>query len=320
MRLYWVLSLLLACGWVIARPPTPPTQPEHGPGGSDYYSRGTIYTKYQDKNLTFWIVIPENPQPEKAPVAIFFPDADQTDFQSYKGWIEHLVRRGFVVVYLVFPHQQDESLSELMSMSSQSIKTVQDLLGQTVNMDIVWDLCIYIGHGTGGMIAYDFACTKEQDAALHPKGLLIVQPYQQIPGSRQKPLELASATSLTRDCSVLMITGSDDDIARDDDARMIFQTLASQLPRDRFQFITVRSDHHGNPPLIADHYFPLAKPGDRSKMRIDALDWLGLWKLTDRLTDSAFVGKPLNLTDEDLFLSKWSDGLPVNPMIWNKLP
>lgn len=48
---------------------------------------------------------------------------------------------------------------------------------------------------------------------------------------------------------------------------------------------------------------------------VNALDYYGLWKLFDGLTDAAWYGKSrryaLGNTAEMRFMGRWSDGVPV---------
>ncbi len=52
---------------------------------------------------------------------------------------------------------------------------------------------------------------------------------------------------------------------------------------------------------------------------VDALDYYGLWKLFDGLTDAAFFGRnreyALGNTPRQRFMGLWSDGMPVKELI-----
>ncbi len=62
-----------------------------------------------------------------------------------------------------------------------------------------------------------------------------------------------------------------------------------------------------------------AKLGDRGRLRMDALDWLGIWKMADLLADRAFSEGKITISDDDLRMGTWSDGLMVNRMVSNRL-
>ena len=71
-----------------------------------------------------------------------------------------------------------------------------------------------------------------------------------------------------------------------------------------------KTDRHGQPPLSADHFAPVALAGFAH-----ALHWYGFWKWFDGLTDAAFYNKNRNYalgnTAEVRFMGRWSDGQPV---------
>jgi hypothetical protein len=50
----------------------------------------------------------------------------------------------------------------------------------------------------------------------------------------------------------------------------------------------------------------------------DAINYYGLWKLFDGLTDDAFFGKnaeyALGSTPQQRYMGKWSDGTPVKEL------
>jgi hypothetical protein len=139
---------------------------------------------------------------------------------------------------------------------------------------------------------------------------------------------------------MLVVVGSEDTLVDDETSKLIFNQTP-QIPLQNKDFVTMFSDYHGYPPLIADHYAPVS-PDERYNMAdelrglllkgthsilgadINALDYYGFWKLFDGLTDAAFYGKnreyALGNTAEQRFLGKWSDGTPVEELSITKTP
>jgi hypothetical protein len=81
--------------------------------------------------------------------------------------------------------------------------------------------------------------------------------------------------------------------------------------------------------LEATHMAPVAPEalpdGGASRLfKPDALDWYGLWKLFDGLTDAAFYSKnrdyALGNTAEQRFMGVWSDGVPVKELLVTNEP
>jgi hypothetical protein len=75
-------------------------------------------------------------------------------------------------------------------------------------------------------------------------------------------------------------------------------------------------DDHGQPELVTDHAVPLTNPRPIDPLvALDALNWYGIWNLTDALMACAFTGEwceyALGNTPEQRFMGAWSDGVPV---------
>jgi hypothetical protein len=119
-------------------------------------------------------------------------------------------------------------------------------------------------------------------------------------------LEAVPADTLTT-----VVVGEDDVVVGDEAARVIWEGLRA-VPLERRDFVTLRSDHRGLPPLRATHLQP--QTGGWGG-RVDALDWFGTWKLLDLLEGCAFRGEgcdaALGNTPEQRFMGVWSDGEPV---------
>ncbi len=132
---------------------------------------------------------------------------------------------------------------------------------------------------------------------------------------------------------MLAAVGSNDFIAGSGFALRIMRETP-QVPRVNKDLITVVSDNHGAPPLVAEHFAPIAPDSRYSEgyqdaireviasrvyrlfdARVDALDYYAYWKLCDGLIDAAFYGKnrqyALGNTQEQRFMGLWSDGTPV---------
>jgi hypothetical protein len=102
-------------------------------------------------------------------------------------------------------------------------------------------------------------------------------------------------------------------LAEDDYQAMALEIWArlDQIPADRKDFMVLRSDYHGAPPLIADHGIPATDIFGT----LDAFDWYGIWKWADALIacsiDGIWCDYALGNTPEQRFMGLWSDGVPV---------
>ncbi len=117
----------------------------------------------------------------------------------------------------------------------------------------------------------------------------------------------------------LVLVG-DYDVAVRTGAQEIGEWLAP-LPAEQRDVVTLSSDDHGEPALLADHFVPLTNGLDVS---LDALDWYGTWELTDALMACAFDGEwcevALGNPPEQRFMGTWSDGAPVQALVVSDEP
>ncbi len=101
--LYLVLcGLLLGHAATAAEPPTaptPPTQPAEGPGGADYRHASVHQWHFGEGAREYWVFTLEQPVPGNAPLVIFLHGWSVMQPDLYRAWIDHIVRRGMVVVY-----------------------------------------------------------------------------------------------------------------------------------------------------------------------------------------------------------------------------
>jgi hypothetical protein len=99
-------------------------------------------------------------------------------------------------------------------------------------------------------------------------------------------------------------------------AAKIFQ--AAPIPAANKNFVSMVSDHHGAPALVADHVSACGQAGNR-RFPVNALKYYGYWKLCDALCDAAFFGRnreyALGNTPQQRFMGRWSDGTPVKELI-----
>ena len=153
-----------------------------------------------------------------------------------------------------------------------------------------------------------------------------------------------TSTRMRRKTALLLaLAGDQDGLVRDTDAKRIYYE-STRVPADNKDFITLVSDTHGTPSLLASHRAPTALDksydsgegfsgaplgtiGDAPQisrrvrpetMMVNALDYFGTWKLFDALCDAAFTGKnreyALGNTPQQRFMGLWSDGVPVKEL------
>jgi pimeloyl-ACP methyl ester carboxylesterase len=197
-----------------------------------------------------------------------------------------------------------------------------------------------VGHSLGGLLAANVAALASESSLPRVSAVMSVEP-----GITDAPINvpLADLRKIPGDTLLLALAGDDDTLVRDTDAKRIYYE-STRIPARNKDFITLVSDSHGTPPLLASHRAPTAldksydsgegvggtsanrvgdapQTGRRDRletMMVNALDFYGTWKLFDALCDAAFYNKnreyALGNTPQQRFMGVWSDGVPVKEL------
>ena len=295
--------------------PTPPTQPATGPGGMDYAYDRVVFTEHGEVAGGYLLFEPADPHGGGTPVAtaplpivLFLSACCETDDLNdvtdngapWLDWIDHLIRRGAVVVFPRFdPHDP-------MTGVTTAVRSALAELEGSDHPPTDPTRLVAVGHSFGAVLAVQYAAIAADQGLPVPVALMSIAPGW---GNSRALGDTAAVPATTR---LLVLVAEDDDQAM---GLEIWAGLA-QIPADRKDFVVVQSDHHGAPPLIADHGMPATGVFGT----LDALDWYGTWKLLDALMACSFDGTwceyALGNTPEQRFMGVWSDGVPVmEPMV-----
>ncbi len=330
--LFLMLSSIILSSQLPAKTVTPPGQPPSGPGGSDYRHNKVQKSVFGRGDSQYWIYEPADPTPKAAPVIVFIHGWVATNPKIYGGWIKHLVRRGNIVIY---PRFQASILTPPGAFVPNTAYAIQDALEKLElpgHVRPMRNKFAMVGHSVGGTITANLAAGAASYGLPHFKAIMCVEPAWQLDAAgRGKAFgDLSKIPSSTL---LISLAGDMDLIVGDIGAKKVY-ALTTSIPPANKNLIILHSDLHGFPPLQADHLAPLSfdKEFDNGelldpthftlaqydKLTADALDYSGLWKLFDALTDAAFFHKNRNLalgdTPEQRSLGLWSDGQPVKEM------
>jgi acetyl esterase/lipase len=347
---------------------TPPQQPATGPGGKDYPYKEALKSVFGENGGQFWIFEPAaldsvpassgggapspgavagGVAPAAVPVIVFVHGWGAMEPEGYGAWIEHLVKRGNIVI---FPRYQENARTLMKDYTPNAVAAVKAALKElTAGSHTTPDLkrLAIVGHSMGGAIAPNIAALAAQDGLPHFSAVMCVEPGNHVTNMPRIGMPMADLSQISTDTLMLVLVGSDDRIVGDDAASEIFQCASKIAPGNK-NFVTLLSDDHGTPPLRANHFAPAAPGGnfrsdpadggasgkgtlrerlserlrgenkDGAQRMVDALDFYGTWKLFDGLTDAAFFGKnreyALGDTPQQRFMGTWSDGVPVKEM------
>jgi pimeloyl-ACP methyl ester carboxylesterase len=265
----------------------------------------------------------------------------------YGAWLDHLVKRGNIVIY---PRYQASLLTGITEFTPNTLHAVKDAVNRlrTEPGHVSADFSKFatVGHSLGGLLAANVAAMASESGLPRVSVVMAVEP-----GITESPINipLADLKKLPQETLLLAIAGEEDTLVRDHDAKRIYYE-STRIPANNKDFIMLVSDSHGRPALQASHRAPTAhnkdydngegvgggpaaaespnRVGDTTpqtsrrarldSMMVNAMDFYGTWKLFDGLCDAAFYNKnreyALGNTPQQRFMGRWSDGVPVKEL------
>ncbi len=280
----------------------PLTQPEKGPGGSNY--------SYSSVDMTFTgegaervdIFFPHN-LTSPVPVVIFIHGYSAISPTYYQYWIYHIVKKGAVVIY---PYYQT-----FLAVTQEKMyqKLVTDVvrgyhLIEKSSLPIITSGVGMIGHSLGGDFAVKLATDIEDYGLPTPLFVFSVEPG---PAGFVPTIDFDKIPSAAK---LVSLYGDQDFVVGSYSAKRIFYS-AKNIPKANRVLIALHTDYRKDYSLTASHFSPLAS-GDET---IDAFDWYGFWKWSVALMNCSFYNQECDFvlkdTENAKFMGKWSDGTPV---------
>ncbi len=298
----------------------PATQPEKGPGGKDYkHAKVEMYTAGEG-NKRYWVYTPAEPKADKAPVVAFIHGYGALEPDSYVLWLEHICKRGNIVIYPQYQQHGLEPSNKYAPNSAEAILAAFAYLEEDKQrVQPIREKFAIAGHSAGGVTAANMAADWEALKLPKPLAAMPIQPGRHF-NYRNKDqanglIPLSEYKNIPADCLLLCVYSDSDDTVGAWCARKIFSdaTTVKAANKNLVEFV---SSDYGKDPAIPHHRTPAAAEG-----YVDHWDWYGYWKLLDGLTDAAFHGKnreyALGDTEQQKFMGKFSDGRPLEPAkVW----
>jgi hypothetical protein len=273
-------------------------------------------TVHDDEQPGYWLFEPQASRDRASishplPLVLFLsgccppPGNLNPEPAKYREWIDHIVRRGAVVIY---PRYRFYSgLQDVMEMVRAAVAEINAGSHSAVDTAHI----AITGHSFGALLAVNYAGAAS-DVVPIANALMLAMPACV---GCLNPINDLTAISPTTD--ILVIVAEEDQVGGDVMARQIWVKL-DRIPLDRRDYITILSDSHGKPSLIADHELPATAPFAGAAGTLDALDWYGLWRPFDALVACSRTGQEcvtaLGDTPEQRFMGRWSDGAPVTEL------
>lgn len=323
-----LLGVSLAASSALAA--TPPQQPAQGPGGREYKASEVVKRAVGTASSGTFVFHGSDTPARPRPVVVFLHSWGAVNPGLYGGWIEHLARRGHLVL---FPRFQDVNRSrpaDASNLAEDLIQSALAALADDPNAKPDKERVAFIGHSAGMPIALNLAAGVASGKVPAPKLIFGLMPGGIASNEKERGILLRDLSAIDPATLIIAMSGDRDYLPSDRASRQIL-LQASAVPSTRKLFMRASSDDHGFPALTAT----LASPGspkadyDASAIKLppdpprdpkqrntwrwsadmalsgpqtiltqqlgnngtDTLDFLAFWKTFDIASDAAFAGK-----------------------------
>jgi len=295
------------------------TQPATGPGSAVYPHAACESFQSGTAAQDFTLFTPASPRPASAPVIVFSHGWSWVEPSIYGAWLSHIARRGNIVIC---PRYQalalDANGSAFLPNAIAGVKAAIQRL-QTAG-PVQPDLTKFalLGHSVGGTLTADMAAVWAANGLPRPLAVFSVEPGTLSDGlGLNYPDDVTEAdfSQIAAGTLLVSLQGSDDALVGSRMAVKVYQESTGVAAGDK-NLLTVRTDTHNGETLTADHYFPRGDVGETAALT--PLDFYGLWKIFDGLTDAAFYGTnrayALGNTPQQRYMGAWPDGTPIREL------
>ncbi|MCB9932330.1 MAG: alpha/beta hydrolase [Planctomycetes bacterium] len=306
-----------------AKATAPDRQPEDGPGGGKYAHAKVETHEALEAGEHYWLYTPAEPVPEKAPVIAFIHGYGQLNPEGYDAWLEHLCRRGNIVIY---PQYQAHGLEPPANYAPNCATSILDafkyLEADKTRVQPIKEKFAIAGHSAGGVTTANLAADWESLKLPKPKAVMPVQPGRAFScnceAQKNGLIPLSDFAGIPEEALLLSVFSDSDHTVGAWCAKEFF-VKATKVKAENKNLVEFISSDYGKKSIVATHQTPAA-PATRAEM-LDVWDWYGYWKLLDGLTDAAFHGKnreyALGDTPQQKDMGSYSDGRPFEKLkVW----
>jgi dienelactone hydrolase len=167
------------------------------------------------------------------------------------------VRRGNIVIYPRYQANRRTPTRDFAPNAIQAVKEAIRTLQGEGHVKPELEKFAIVGHSAGGQTTANMAALAVSSGLPEPKAVMSVQPGKSWNISERIQIPLENLSSIPSKTLLLAVVGDKDRIARDVDAKRIFNETP-QIPKANKNYVILVSDDHGEPPLIANHFCPVA--------------------------------------------------------------
>jgi dienelactone hydrolase len=325
LRTFILLALCLPAPGALAA--TPPKQPEKGPGGAGYKFAEVTKRGIGTVSAGTFVFYGAESSAEPRPVAVLLHSWGAVNSALYGGFIDHLARSGYLVL---FPRFQEVNRTRPVEATANAATLIDaSLKALAQDGDVKPDLArvAFIGHLAGVPMALNLAATHRETGLPKPGLIFGFMPGGIAADEKARGIVLSDLSQVDAGSLLVLMNGDREQRPADRSVRVIFEKTTG-IPASRKLFVRAASDDHGFPAISATLASPASPkpaydakaikladdppkdPKERSKWRwsadmslsgeqtiltaqmetnpTDALDYLAYWKTFDLAAQAAF--------------------------------
>lgn len=176
---------------------------------------------------------------------------------AYGAWIEHIVRRGNIVIFPVYQSSLRTPVDEFTPNAVTAVRAGLERL-QTEAGNVLPDLrhVAIVGHSMGGIVSANLAALAAEKNLPRPGAVMCVEPGNTWMKIQSMAVKLEDQSHVPADVLLLTVAGDRDMTVRNIDSKRIFYETTS-IPAANKNYVLLVTDEHGTPPLIANHLAPI---------------------------------------------------------------
>ncbi|CAM2973211.1 chlorophyllase/cutinase-like alpha/beta fold protein [Methylobacterium mesophilicum] len=243
--------ILTLAGLSAARAASPPPQPSEGAGGFGDRKATIVKRLLGRGSATTFAFHAAGTAPEAGrPVVVFLHGWGVVNPQSYGGWIDHLTRQGWLVLYPRFQEVNRTRPADAPGLADGLVKAALADLASDADAKPDLGRVVLIGHLAGAPLAMDMAADAKQHGLPVPKLIFMAAPGGIASGPKSRGIALTELSGIDPSTLLIAMVGDKDTRAADLAAKRLLRE-ASAVPLERKLFIRALSDDHGFPALTA---------------------------------------------------------------------
>lgn len=244
-------AIMTLAGLVSVQAATPPAQPADGAGGVGD-RKATVTKRLLGRGTaSTYAFYAAGAAPEAGrPVAIFLHGWGAVNPQSYGGWIDHLARQGWLVLYPRFQEVNRTRPADAPAIAESLVKAALAEISTDGEAKLDLGRVAMIGHLAGAPLAMDLAAAAKAQGLPVPKLIFAVTPGGIASGPKSRGIALTDLSAIDPATLLVTMVGDKDTRAADLAAKRLLRE-ASAVPLERKLFVRALSDDHGFPALTA---------------------------------------------------------------------